>query len=166
MSPNWSPDGRIFFTSKRDGRREIYAMNADGSGVSRFTTIGAISPTSSPDGAKVAFVSENLEIGKTNHPLQLFLADPNGGNVRLITKDAPTPFVPCWFPNGASIAFAVDNLGVSANIFAMDMDGRNLRRLTAGPKIDAQPTISPDGSKMAFQSNRNGNYEIYVMNLR
>jgi Tol biopolymer transport system component len=46
------------------------------------------------------------------------------------------------------------------------LNGGNRRRLTAGPKFDAQPAISPDGSKLAFQSNRNGNYEIYVMNLR
>jgi len=34
-SPNWSPDGRILFTSNRDGRGEIYVMNADGGAVSR-----------------------------------------------------------------------------------------------------------------------------------
>jgi TolB protein len=38
--------------------------------------------------------------------------------------------------------------------------------LTAGPKIDTHPAISPDGAKLAFQSNRDGNYEIYLMNLR
>jgi TolB protein len=46
------------------------------------------------------------------------------------------------------------------------LDGSNLQRLTAGPKIDTHPAISPDGSKLAFQSNRDGNYEIYVMSLR
>ena len=40
------------------------------------------------------------------------------------------------------------------------------KRLTAGPKSDDQAAISPDGSKLAFQSNRDGNFEIYVMNLR
>jgi len=38
--------------------------------------------------------------------------------------------------------------------------------LGATPKIEARPAVSPDGSKLAFESNRNGNYEIYVMNLR
>jgi len=45
-------------------------------------------------------------------------------------------------------------------------DGNNLRRLTAGPTIDARPAYSPNGSKLAFVSNRDGNAEIYVLNLR
>lgn len=166
MSPSWSADGRIFFTSNRDGKRELYAMNADGSGVTRFTTIGARSSDWSPDGSKIVFVSENLEIGKTQHPLQLFVADAGGGNVRLVNGDTPATFSPRWSADSASIIFAVDRLGVVANIFQVDLDGRNYRRLTAGPKMDLHPSVSPDGSKLAFESNRDGNYEIYVMNLR
>lgn len=164
-SPSWSPDGRIFFTSKRDARREIYAMNADGSAVQRFTTMGAISPVWSPDGSKIAFVSENLEIGKTQHPLQVFIANADGSNVRNVTKESPSTFFPCWSGDSASVAYAVDNLGVVSNIYEMDLNGGGLKRLTAGPKTDTQPAISPDGSKLVFQSNRNGNFEIYVMNL-
>ena len=73
--------------------------------------------------------------------------------------------MPCWSPDGASIAFVYEALP-GANIFQIDLDGKNLRRLTAGPKVDERPAFSPDGSKLAFQSNRDGNYEIYVMNLR
>jgi Tol biopolymer transport system component len=164
-APNWSPDGRIFFTSNRSGGREIYVMGADGSNVTRFTTIGATSSAWSPDGSKVAFVSVNLEIGK-NLQLQVFVADADGTNIRNVTQNSPSTFVPCWSADGASIAFAVDNLGVVSNIFQVDLSNGEPRRLTAGPKIDAHPSISPDGSKLAFQSNRNGNFEIYVKNLR
>jgi len=75
---------------------------------------------------------------------------------------------PCWSPDGARIAFimAVDKIGAKVNIFQVDSDGGNFRRLTAGPLQDRRPALSPDGTKLAFQSNRNGNYEIYVMNLR
>ena len=136
-------------------------MNADGTAVSRFTTTGARSSAWSPDGSKVAFISSSPE-----HWLQVFVADANGGNVRMVTKDPLSLFGPCWSADGARIAFAVDNLGVASNIFQIDLDGSNLQRLTAGPKIDTHPAISPDGSKLAFQSNRDGNYEIYVMSLR
>jgi len=84
----------------------------------------------------------------------------------MVTKEPASLFGPCWSAGGASIAFAVDNLGVVSNIFQIDLNGGNRQRLTAGPKTDTQPAISPDGSKLAFQSNRDGNYEIYVMNLR
>jgi Tol biopolymer transport system component len=161
-----SPDGRIFFTSKREGRREIYAMNADGGSVGRFTTTGAITPVWSRDGTKIAFVSENLDIGKTQHPLQVFVANADGSNVRNLTKESPSTFFPCWSGDSASVAYAVDNLGVVSNIYQVDLNGGNIKRLTAGPKMDTQPAISPDGSKLAFQTNRDGNYEIYVMQLR
>jgi len=166
MSPNWSPDGRIFFTSNRSGRREIHVMNADGSAVSMFTTIGGRSSVWSPDGSKVGFVSANLEIGTTQHPLQVFVANPDGSNIRNVTKDSPSTFDPCWSADGAGLAFGVDNMGVVSNILQVDLNNGKLKRLTAGPKVDTQPSISPDGSKLAFQSNRNGNYEIYAMNLR
>jgi TolB protein len=141
-------------------------MNADGSAVSKFTTIGATSSVWSPNGSMIAFVSEDLEIGIGQHPLEVFVADSNGANVRIVSKDSPSTFVPCWSADGSSIAFAVDNLGVVSNIFQVDLNGGNLKRLTAGPKVDTQPAFSPDRTKLAFQSNRNGNYEIYVMDLR
>ena len=112
------------------------------------------------------FQQPSLEIVNSHHPLQVFVADPDGSNVRMVTRDPASTFDPCWSADGASIAFAVDNLGVVSNIFQIDLDGGNRKRLTAGPKIDTQPAISPDGSKLAFQSNRDGNYEIFVMNLR
>ena len=60
----------------------------------------------------------------------------------------------------------VDRMGGRANIFRMDSSGGNVTRLTAGPKGDLQPALSPDGTKLVFQSNRTGNFEIYVMSLR
>jgi TolB protein len=57
-------------------------------------------------------------------------------------------------------------MGSMANIFQIGADGNNLRRLTAGPTWDGRSVYAPDGSKLAFVSNREGNAEIYVMSLR
>ncbi len=46
----------------------------------------------------------------------------------------------------------------------MNADGSDPRRLTANPTMDYWPVWSPDGKRIAFTSNRDGNYEIYVMN--
>jgi Tol biopolymer transport system component len=44
----------------------------------------------------------------------------------------------------------------------MASDGTNLRRVTDDPGYDANPTPSPDGSRVAFGSQRDGNWEVYV----
>ncbi len=46
----------------------------------------------------------------------------------------------------------------------MDADGSNLKRLTRSPRLDDYPVFSPDGRRIAFTSNRDRNFEIYVMN--
>ena len=84
----------------------------------------------------------------------------------MITRSPNSTFSPKWSADGASITFVVEYHGARANIFEISADGGNLKRLTAGPKFDGRPAYSPDGTKLAFESNRNGNYEIYVMNLR
>jgi TolB protein len=46
----------------------------------------------------------------------------------------------------------------------MKADGSDVRRLTSGPGMDMRPAWSPDGKRLAFTSNRDGNYEIYLVN--
>jgi Tol biopolymer transport system component len=92
-------------------------------------------------------------------------ATGSSGNARMITALPHSAFVPSWSPDGASMAFVVE-AQPRVNIFQIDSNGSNLRRLSAGPTYDERPAFSPDGSKIAFQSNRDGNYEIYVMSVR
>ena len=84
----------------------------------------------------------------------------------MITRSPNSTFVPKWSADGAAITFVIEYHGARANIFEISAEGGNLKRLTAGPKFDGRPAYSPDGTKLAFESNRNGNYEIYVMSLR
>ena len=64
----------------------------------------------------------------------------------------------------ARIAFVSERDG-NAEIYVMDIDGKNQRRLTKNPNSDWFPSWSPDGKRIAFASDRDGNfnYEIYVM---
>ena len=50
-------------------------------------------------------------------------------------------------------------------IYSMAPDGSNPTRLTFNAKVDTDPSLSPDGSKIAFQSDRDGDNEIFVMNV-
>jgi TolB protein len=165
-APRWSNDGRILFTGNRGGKGDVYVMDDEGRNVSPLTTIGARYGSYAPDGKKVAFVSRSPEVINAAHWLQVFVVDADGNNLKMITRSPHSIFVPRWSGDGAKITFVVEYHGARANIFEMDAAGGNVKRLTAGPKFDGWPAYSPDGTKLAFESNRNGNYEIYVMNLR
>jgi Tol biopolymer transport system component/DNA-binding winged helix-turn-helix (wHTH) protein len=166
-APRWSVDGQIVFSSNRDGQSDIYVMDHAGQNVRRLTTIGAAGHAAwAPDGRRVAFVSRSREIIGGAYWLQVYVIDADGSNLKMITRSPNSTFVPKWSADGAALAFVVEYYGAWANIFEISAEGGNLKRLTAGPKFDGRPAYSPDGTKLAFESNRDGNYEIYVMSLR
>ena len=65
---------------------------------------------------------------------------------------------------GQKIAFGSARNGGNHDVYVMNVDGSNQTRLTTNLAYDDQPKWSPDGSKLAFISNRDGNFEIYTMN--
>jgi Tol biopolymer transport system component len=76
----------------------------------------------------------------------------------VLTNDAPS-----WSPDGRRIAFTAFRHG-RGEIYVINADGRQQRRLTRNSAHDDHPAWSPDGRKIAFMSTRAGNAEIYVMN--
>ena len=165
---DWSPRGnKIAFVSRRDGNAEIYLMNADGSGLRRLTrnTVGDSNPVWSPDGRRIAF--------ENNWQLNLMNAD--GSGQRRLTRNGSRNFAPAWSPDGQKIAFErrlgrkkygpCNRCGRASTfeIWVINADGSGQQRLTTQ---GAQPGWSPDGQKIAFMSERdgNGNAEIYAMN--
>ena len=163
--PRWSADGRILFTSNRAGQTDIYVMDHAGQNVARLTTVGAHQAAWAPHGKKVAFVSRSPEIIGGAYWLQIYVMDSDGGDVKMITRSPNSTFGPSWSADGKTISFVIEYHGSRANIFEIDAEGKTLKRLTAGPKFDGRPAYSPDGTKLAFESNRDGDYEIYVMSL-
>ena len=150
-----SSGGRIAFTSFRDGNREIYTMNADGSGVARLTNNSADdgSPSWSPDGHRIAFTSfrdENWEI---------YAMNADGSGVARLTNDPSVNFVSSWSPDGRRITFSSSRDG-NSEIYAMNADGSGVTRLTNNAINDQSPSWSPDGRRIAFTSDG----EIYTMN--
>lgn len=133
----------------------IYSMNSDGSNLTRLTSSGQNeTPSYSPDGSKIVFysASEILTDGG------IFVMNADGTNPVRLTNFAG--LFPKFTPDGSKIVFMLD-----ADIWIMNADGTNPVNLTNHPAIDNEPTISPDGTRIAFSSYRDGNSEIYVMNI-
>ena len=167
--PAWSPDGtKIAFAALRDGNPEIYVMNTDGTGQARLTNNPAfdLRPAWSPDGSKITF-----HTGRDGNA-EIYVMNADGTGQTNLTNNLAPDLFPDWSPDGSKIAFTSErDEGGNEEIYVMDKDGSNPTRLTNNPLVSAggeghdnTPDWSPDGSKIAFNSDRDGNFEIYVMN--
>ena len=157
------------------GSSDIAVINEDGTGQQRLTLNGIddIQPTWSPDGSQIAFASNR------GGAFNIFRMNPNGsGQVPITNSSQSSSLDPDWSPDAQKIVFTSNRAGTGRNeIWVMGADGSNPQRLTENKLLvstpsqtiysnDMEPEWSPDGTKIAFASNREGiaNFEIYVMN--
>ena len=158
-------NGKIAFTSERDGNPEIYVMNADGTGQTRLTNHSGTDDDASwsPDGSQIAFVSNRDGDGN----LGIYVMDAGGSGVVQLTDPQSPVFdhLPAWSNTGEMIAFARGQaIGSDWDIYKMNADGSGQTDLSNNSVIDQGPGWSPDGTQIAFISSRDGNTEVYVMN--
>jgi Tol biopolymer transport system component len=154
-----APHGRIAFGSDRDGDGEIYAMNADGTNLTKLTNneVWDGQPAWSPDGSKIAFGSER------DGNDEIYVMNADGTNVIRLTNDPEWDFGAAWSPDGAKIAFDSIRDG-DYDIYVVNADGSGLTNLTMDSANNWGAAWSPDGAKIAFGSDRDGAAEVYVMN--
>ena len=179
--------GRIAFTSERDGNFEIYVMDADGKKQRRLSNndFPDKNPAWSPDGRRIIFVSDrNKNIAEEEGPImvdggiiigdmrkrpQIYVMDADGKNQRRLSNEFVAEWQPSWSPDGRRVVFtssgAMDVAGGHWRIYVTDADGGNKQRLSKGAVDDYYPAWSPDGTRIAFVSIRDGrgNLDIYVM---
>jgi TolB protein len=153
----WSPDRRQIAYSGGEG--DIFVANADESEAVNLTHHPAInvSPTWSPDGKQIAFVSD-----RSGEP-QIYVMNSSGSNLKRISSGGYSTD-PSWSPNTEvnKIAF-VRVEGLEANIFTINPDGSDEQRLTSGSGRNENPSWSPDGHYIAFSSTRRRAQNIYIM---
>jgi Tol biopolymer transport system component len=127
-------------------------------------------PSYSPDGTQIAFRGD-LDLAEPSGDEEIYVMDADGTNVRQLTSNADFDSAPSWSPDGGWILFerapaGTFTTGVEAqekDVYVMRADGTDVRRLTDSPGLDEGPEFSPDGTRIAFSSARDGQQEIYVM---
>jgi Tol biopolymer transport system component len=164
-------NGRISYTSNRDGNGNLFSIFPDGTDFQRLTTDAGDDAQSawSPDGNRIAFRSRR----DGNYEVYVMNAD-GSGQTRLTTTltgtatNPPSSSQPNWSPDGQRIIFRSDRSG-NYDIWVMNADGSNQTHLLDDPGDDRYPSFSPDCSKVLFRSSRDGDTtagdpEIWVMN--
>lgn len=168
--PSWSLDGnRLLFYSDKSGKFAIWMMNIDGSEARILIdpTGQDFRPCYSPDGNKILF--DSFEQGEMNDH-QLFVMNLDGSNRKRLTFSNAYDSDAWWSSDGSKIVFhssrhspADDRFGIM-EIYIMNADGSNQRRLTADGGKNQYPCWSPDGKRIAYVSERTGNRDIFIMN--
>ena len=169
---DWSPDGsRIVFDRSFSCADPLltciatWLVRADGSGERRLTPqtpgTGALSPTWSPDGQRIAYVKSHDRSDKAD----LWLMNADGSGKRRVTYVGNAE-EPAWAPDGRSLAFSHNG-----DIFVRDLDRGTRKRLTRTARLnESHPDWSPDGRRIAYELNNPSprafpfqTYDVYVM---
>lgn len=156
-SASFSPDGRkVAFSSSNDGNVDIYVLPIEGGSARRLTTARGIDtqPAWAPNGRQIAFTST-----RAGAP-QLYLMDSDGSNVRRLTFEGQFHDEASWAPDGTRIVCTTRDSGTFQIATIDTITGARL--VLAGPGNNESPVFSPDGSMLAFSSDRTGTPQIFI----
>ncbi len=159
-SPALSPDGEtIVFTSERKGWWKIWKMDLRSGEVSQLTNSSSAeyAPSWSPDGNQIIFTS-----GRSGNA-DLFVMNTDGSKLLNLTNSTDQEAWADWGADG-NIYFSRAIYG-NHKLVRIEEDGSNEKILTKGNANDLMPRLSPDRRKLLFYSDRDGNMEIYTLDL-
>jgi len=162
--PQFYFNGIVFTGTQDNAAGELYAMNLDGTNVTRLTFDDSTDTRVdlSPDGKTMVWSKRSVANFNQN---ELFTANLDGSNRKQLTHFGTISGYAKYSPDGSKIAFMMRLPSLAYEIFVMNANGTNVKQLTSLNRRASVPTWSPDGSKIAFQAdNVNGNESIWTMN--
>src|SRR5438477_654886 len=163
-----TPDHRLIATKKFETpialpRRLAHKIADDV--VLQFTGESGIADTKlayvmGPVGAKEIVISDYDGVGQAPVTRNGYVMDADGLSVRQLTSGG-FHTQPRWSPKGDTLVYTAR--GATHDLWIVNVDGSNPRRLTGGTADNQGATWAPNGRHLAFQSNRNGRWQIFAM---
>jgi len=158
-------DTRVaYITVKKIKDKKIHTLQiADADGYNAKILLESpeplLSPSWSPDGKKIAYVSFE---GRNS---AIYIQDILTGKRERVSAYEGINSAPSWSPEGSRLAMTLSKDG-NTEIYIMSLHSKKLKRMTVHGGIDTEPAWSPDGRKLAFTSDRSGGPQIYEMDIR
>lgn len=158
-------NGKIAFTSNRDGNQEIYVMNPDGSGQVNVSNSPAVDrePAWSSDGRQIAFSSDrdgNREIYRMN---------ADGTSQTRVTYNDAVDRWPAWTNDGRILfdrqASLSPTCATGVDVYRINANGSGEINLLSNSSAEDCTPAGSAGGRIAFSSTRDGNFEIYSANV-
>ncbi len=168
-SPAVSPDGKEIVYM--DHKRSLQIMNIDGSHESEIPLPNGIyaQPTWSPDGHEIAFVK--FTVVPTDES-EIWIVKREGsewGEPERVSMHPPMRLYPSFSPDGSQLVYAELKrdrlLGIIEELGIVDRGDNSFKKITEDLSDSYDPVWSPLGDKIAYTSNKKGNYDIWVMAL-
>jgi TolB protein len=149
---------KITYVVKRGSMYQLQVSDADGYGAQTILNSNEpiISPSWSPDGGRLAYVSFERK-----KPV-VYVQSLTSGARRAVANFTGSNSAPAWSRDGRRLAVTLTKDGGS-QIYSIPVDGGNATRLTHSSGIDTEPNWSPDGQWIIFTSDRGGGPQIYRM---
>jgi TolB protein len=157
-------DSRVVFvdeTGPRERRiKRLAIVDQDGANI-RYLSHGEdliFTPRFSPSGQRIAYTSAGRDGPR------VYLLNIETGQREIVGDFPGVTFSPRFSPDGQTLIMSsAGRDDVSSNLFAMNLTSKAITRLTSGSAIDTAPCYSPDGRQICFESDRDGQPQIYVM---
>jgi len=149
---------RLSYVLKNAGKFQLMISDSDGQNPREALSSSEpiISPSWSPDGKRVAYVSF-----ESKKPV-IYVHELATGKRIILSNEKGNNSAPSWSPDGSKLAVSLsrDN---NTQIYVINADGSGLRRISRSSAIDTEPQFSADGKSIFFTSDRGGSPQIYKM---
>jgi TolB protein len=147
---------RIAYVVKSGSRYELQVADADGMNAQTALSSAEpiISPTWSPDGTRLAYVSFEKK-----KPV-IYVHSVVTSQRQIVANFKGSNSAPAWSPDGRKLGVVLTK-DAGSQMYTVNADGSGVQRLASSSGIDTEPTYSPDGAYIYFTSDRGGAPQIY-----